>query len=355
MPTPNRVGTYGIADLMAATQQTVAEFGEDNILQVLNADLEAHNAIVADMLGLAAQTTDRLRLAGNSLTGEMVEVDEHGVAPTQKDMPGAQVGFPLRKYQFSIGWTDDWILEASPVDAVLGMRAAQKADLRNIQREVKKSIYLSSNYTFRDFLIDRVSVGVKRFWNADSAPIPDGPNGEVYDGATHTHYNFNATLTTAAADALIEDVVEHGHGSDVRVNIAKADEAGWRGLTGFTPYVDPRITRNTALDRMESPRLDITRLDNRPIGIYNAAEVWVKSWAIANYAFCYSAGDPRRPLVWRIPTQTGLAGLRIKARTVRIPLEAETMERRMGFGVWNRGNGAVLYHNNTSYTDPTIT
>ena len=87
--------------------------GEDNIAEILNADDAAFSAVVDDMLSeLVGTTSDQLKKVGNSLGGNAVEVDEFGQSPTQKDVPGYFVGFPLRKIQFAIGWTRQFFKNA---------------------------------------------------------------------------------------------------------------------------------------------------------------------------------------------------------------------------------------------------
>ena len=87
-------------------------------------------------------------------------------------------------------------------------------------------------YIKKNGLQDKVN---KRLVNADSQPIPNGPNGEVFDAATHTHYDWlNSTAPTEAALlAAINDVVEHGHGGQVRLNINQAAETAVRGMASF--------------------------------------------------------------------------------------------------------------------------
>jgi hypothetical protein len=85
----------------------------------------------------------------------------------------------------------------------------------------------------------------------------------------------------------------------VKLVINRTDEAAFRALTGFQAYQDPRIALANNVARREAPRLDITRLDDRAIGIFNAAEVWVKPWAIANYMFAYDQTAEQKPLVLR--------------------------------------------------------
>lgn len=351
-------GTFDIASLLAARFQSAAEFGLDTIERVLQADIDAHNTIVQEMVGdMCELTTDRQRIYGTSVGGEMNEVDEYGRASTQRDVPGSTVGFPLSGFQFNIGWTDKFLKTATPEDMAIATQAAEKAHLRRIQRQVKRAIYLSANYTFRDHLVDKVDLAVKRFVNADSAPIPDGPNGETFDGATHTHYLANASLTAAVLTNLINTVIEHGFGGQVRVAINKADEAAVRALTGFVAYIDPRLMFSTfaTTGGVPSKTLDLSRLDNRAIGIFGGAEVWVKPWAIANYIYGWDAASPQKPLGFRQRATEALQGLRIAAENSDYPLYARYMEAEFGISVWTRTNGAVLYFAGASYTDPTIT
>lgn len=346
-------GTHDISTLLATRYQSAADFGQDKIAAVLAADVAAHNAIMMEMVSdICEVTTDRQRRYGTSISGEMVEVDEYGRAQTQVAKPGATVGFPLRLNQFAIGWTEKWMQTHTPADMAIATQNAQKAHMRAVVRDIKRALYGATNYTFYDHLVDNVELAVKRLVNADSANIPDGPNGETFDGSTHTHYNANATLTAAALQANVEDVIEHGHGSMVRLAIARADETAVRALSGFTAYPDPRIIYRAT----DTPgqTVDISRLDNRAIGIFNGAEVWVKPWAIANYHFAWDAGATDKPLAFRQRESAALQGLRIAATLNTYPLVAQYMEVEYGIGVWTRTNGAILYSASGTWADPTI-
>jgi hypothetical protein len=350
-------GTHDISDLIAARFQSAASFGLDTIQQVLAADIAAHNQIVNEMVGeMCELSVDRQRIYGTSASGDMVEVDEYGAAPTQKARTGATVGFPLKLFQFNIGWTAKWMQTKTPADMAASTQAAEKAHLREIQRQIKKALYLSANYTHLDHLVDNVSLSVKRLLNADSSEIPEGPNGETYDGSTHSHYNFNATLTAAALEANINDVIEHGHGSSVKIAINKADESAVRALSGFVAYPDPRmIVPVYSATGVPAMKLDISRLDNRAIGVFAGAEVVVKPWAISLYPFAWDAGGSQKPLVYRQRDSAAIQGLRIASENDDYPLYSRFMEAEFGIGVWTRTNGAVLFTNNGgAYVDPTI-
>ena len=350
---PLRTGTHDMAFLLAAKDLSVVEIGVDTVAQVLAEDNANHNALVTEALSdLTVTSTDRQRRQGTSIDGDMLEADEYSRIPTQRATAGQLVGFPLRKYQFALGWTRDWERKRTAADFAIAQQAAQQADLRRIRFELMKAVFTPTNYTFTDVLVDQADIPVKALTNADSAAIQNGPNGETFDGATHSHYNANATLTAAAVQATIDDVVEHGYGGDVRVYINRADEAAFRALTGFVGYIDTRLTLNANANQPES-RLDVTRMDNREIGIFGAARVFVKPWIPANYLLAFDAATTAKPLVMRQPTDG--AGLQVVADLETFPLRAQYMQREFGFGAWNRTNGAVLRFNNASYAAPTFT
>ena len=349
-------GTYDISSLLKVRFQSVKEFGLDTIRRVLEDDLAAHNIIMQDMVTEFCEvTTDVQRKYGSSASNDMAEVDEYGRAPGQKIATGATCGFPLRLFQFPVGWTEKWMEVRTPADMAQATIDAEKAHMRQIQRQIKMAIMLSANYTFNDFLVDKIDLAVKRLVNADSAPIPDGPNGETFNGATHTHYLARVGGALAATDVtgLINTVVEHGFGGAVRIAINKADEATVRALSGFTAYQDPRLILGISTNQ-PGVRLDISRLDNRAIGIFGAAEVWVKPWVPANYMICWDSANPNKPLAFRQRSAQSLQGLRIAATMSSFPLVAEFMEAEFGIGVWTRTNGAVLYFGGVAYADPAL-
>lgn len=353
---PTNTGTHDISWLLASRYQSVYQLDMAEVVSVLQNDLAAHNAIMLDMLGgLADITTDRQMTYGGGVGGEMVQVDEYGRAPTQRGpATAATIGLPLHKYQFAIGWTETALQMRTAFDIANAQLNAEGAHRRIVERDIKRAIFLSANYTHVDYLVDNVSLNVKRLINADSSFVPAGPNGEVFDGATHTHYDFNNGLSASAVTASINDVVEHGYGAAVKVAINRGNETAFRALPGFVPYVDPRIVyRNT-----DTPgqTLDITRLDNRAIGLFGAAEVWVKPWVPQDYLLVYDAGAPEKPLAFRQREQATFQGLRIAATLSAFPLVADYMEVEFGLGVRNRTAAAVLYFaaGAISYVDPVI-
>lgn len=354
---PTYTGTHDIAWLLASRYQTVAALDFGEVQRVLQADLDAHNGLIEDMLSEFVEfTTDTTRPYGDQGSeGEMVEVDEYGRGPTQRPpaAPGT-VGFPLRKFQFPVGWTEMYLELATGAEIALTQQKAQKAHIRALNRDIRRALFYSANYTWNDFLVNKVDITVKRLINADSTPIATGPNAESFDGATHTHYNASATLTAAAVTANIEDVVEHGFGGRVITVISRTDEVAFRALTGFIPLQYPYLGNFATTAGIAEGSLDTTRMDNRQIGWFGASQVWVKPWAIANYIVTYDASATEKPLAFRQRAATSRQGLRIAATLRAFPLVAQYQEAEYGVGVWNRLSAAILYFASGTFADPVI-
>jgi hypothetical protein len=175
----------------------------------------------------------------------------------------------------------------------------------------------------------------------------------VFDGSTHTHYNASATLTAAAVQATMDDVTEHRNGAVLRIYINKNDATSFQALSGFLPLQLPNITIGDAAGLLANPRLDTTRLDNRQIGSFNGADVWVKPWVPQNYLAVIDIGASQKPLRRRVKTND--RGLHIAGEVDVHPLRAQYIERYQGFGALNRLAVAVLKFNNATYSAPALT
>lgn len=358
---PLRVGTHTIADLAAAQwANEPAITNIDALNEAVQRDLEAHNAQVREMVrDLCEFSTERGTVYGTSAQNEAVPADEFTRGPTQKMRVGSKVEFPLQKYQYAIGWTADALRRASVRDIALTTIAARRAHLRQLSKDVRDALFGPSNYTFYDRFKDGLQLSIKRLVNADGAPIPDGPNGETFDGSTHTHYvakkweGADESVKIGSVRELIQDVVEHGHGDDVRVYINRAQESAMRDLDAFEPLPPPNIAFRATDTAVGT--LDITRADNRLIGYFDGFPVWTKPWVPANYMLAFSAADSSgKTLRIRESDVPGEQGLYLAGEIVNHPLQARYMEFFHGVGVLTRTNGAILYIGGDAYVAPSL-
>ncbi len=362
-----QTGTHTIADLArnVFASELVVPNNIDAMDEAIRRDLEVHNQRTQEVLSVFAERSpERSTVYGTNAGADFHRADEFSRGPTQKIRRGAKVEFPLDKFQFAVGWTADYLRRATVQDMALATIAARQADLRNISNEIRNAFFGPTNYTYVDRIVDGNSLAVKRLVNADSATIPNGPNGETFDGATHTHYlasdwsdeYADADLRADDLSDLVGTVVEHGHAAGLTIFINRAQESAVRTATGFAPLLVPNVVPapgGTAL--VGQGTLDITRADDRLIGYFNGHPVRTKPWVPAGYILVTAVEDPNKPLRFRpsaIPTEAN--GLFIAGDIVTHPLQAQYMEHFFGVGVKTRTNGAVLYVASDTYAAPTF-
>lgn len=363
MANPN-YGTLTLLDtLKTIDKDNVFTYGEDRLYAHISDLLRAHNEMTRDMLDLfAARTSDKIRRYGaQTVGGVMVEADEWGAADVQKtSVAGYNVGFPLRSYQYALGWTKKYFEVKTVADIAKEYIAAQDADVKNLKTQMLRAISRATNYTFVDRLDDQVDLPVKALQNADSTSIPPDEYGNTFNGATHTHLLARVS-TFAASDvtAAIDTVVEHGvGGGQVVLLINRAQEAAISAFTPFTPLQAPLInpgggsTDDVPVFSRDNPY----RIDDKPIGIWDGyVVVHVKPWVPANYIFAVLV-NANSPKVLAIRTRpiAGYGDFRLVGQDDHFPLRAQWFEREFGIGVWGRLQASVLYVGGTSYVTPTF-
>jgi hypothetical protein len=268
----------------------------------------------------------------------------------------------LKFYGIALQWTRLYFQNAMASEIAAQVTAAQDADIKAIQRELKKALFLHSNYTFVDRRVDGVSLGVKALVNNDGAAIPIAPDGTTF-ATSHNHYlgTANAWSGSTAAqkqtdiDSLTSTVLEHFLSGQIMLLCNRAQEAAMRSATNFTPYVDARLIQGGGLTTaIARGSLDVSNVANRAIGINGPAEVWVKPWVPAGYIVCVHSGGGGAALVRRTRNAGG-GNLELLFDNEIYPLRSRAMGREFGFGVFNRVAAACLDITNASYTDPTIT
>jgi hypothetical protein len=355
------VGIKSVEDLRAYRFASAAELGLDTINQVMQRDLALVNAQMNDAIGLlASPLTEQTRIYGTSYKLAMQEVDEHGVPDSKKAQPGVTVGFPLRRFAITLGWTRAAMQRMTPAEMAEDYIAARQGYAAEVNKQIKKSAYLKTNYNFTDELTNGVTYGVKRFLNADNAKIPDY-DGTSFTASSHQHYSgiTGSAVSAGEVDALVSNVTEHGNHAGVMIAVHSSDEATIKALSGFKTAQDLGLIIPTPTTQTFT-REGITDFlsNNRFIGFWqnSSVAVWVKPWAVDNRWACFGTGSPEKPLGYRRPAFDGLQGLRFESNEERLAVIAQLIVAEFGFGVWNRTAGAFLdiATGSGTYTDPTI-
>lgn len=349
-----KFGTLNVLEDLASVNDPVAG-NEEAIAERFQQALNVHNALVDSMMNDLAITTSAAQLPyGGSDAAIMQEVDEWGTADASKVTALGNLGLPLRNYETTIQWTRLAFENMSVAAAAAQLDGHALADIQNFQRVLRRTIFVNTNTTgYIDRRATKLTYDLKALLNGDGQAIPVSPNGATFDGATHTHYLGNGTLTASAVQGLIDTVVEHGVDGEMRLFIAKADEATVRGFTGFSPYLDARVTV-TGASQIGNQTLDVNNPDNRAIGVFGGAEVWVKPWVPANYQVAMDVGGAQKPLAVRTRSGglSGSGAFRFLAEHEHYPIRARHMGREFGIGVVGRHKAAVLRSNNSSYAIP---
>jgi len=350
---------YVLEDLLEQRFVSASKFGFDAINDSIQARLEFLNGQVNEQLSLFAEISeDSRRIWGGSSKFEMIEVDEHGIARSQKSTSGVEVNFPLRKMSVSTGFTADYLRRASVSEIAQVAINAQEGYLERMQAELKFGIYNNDNYNFVDKFGDGSTLAVKAFLNADSVAIPNAPNGTEFTASTHNHYvgTVGAALAVADIDTLIANVKEHGLYKGVTLFINPSNVATLVALasTKFVKNSSTYVIDNQATSQSAFKVNPEEDSNNQFVGVWNGeVKVFTRSWAIANYYTVVATGAKERPLIHRVDRY--IKGLTQMPEFGMHPISAKAWEAYVGFGANNRAAVAVLDGaTQTNYTEPTL-
>lgn len=361
-------GTLQVSDTLASlaqsnSPQTVAQFGVAETFALIDGDLQYHNTLVNGELipDLCTRTDQREEVYGTREDMTVEEIDEYGRPDVQKTGFAALMGFPLSSYGRSVGWTWDYMQVASVSELAKQYTAMRTADLRGIKVNILRRFFNpTNNLNYRDAKLDRRNLKLYGFHNADGMQVYTGPNGETFDGTTHSHFTATLTLTAAAVQSVITNVLEHGRVGQLVLYINRTEEAGIRAMTNpgdFTPYIDARIRQSLTATFVEGQALDLDNPADREIGTFGPAVVSVKPWVPSSYFSVIDKGDAMmKPLAYRTRPGGVFAdfGLRAKHRNEDFPLYADTLARDYGIGVWHRHMAAAHMIGSTTYAAPNI-
>lgn len=354
-------GTLTTLDQFQGNVTTIAQFGEDQLREHVDRSLAIYNASLAEAIAdFAIVTGERQVPYGLGDDMEMQELDQMGSPDVQKTAPAGVLGLPLRFFGIAVQWNRHYQLNTSVGEMLSRLDAAASADVRNVTRQIRRALFRPTNTIgYHDILQSRITYDLRALLNADGQGIPIGPNAESFNGATHTHYHAQATLTEAGAAAALDTVLEHGVSGGMAIYINRAQEAAFRGFAGFTPYVDARINPS-ANTQTANVALDVTNPNDRAIGIFNGAEVSTKPWVPVNYQIAFDRGAVNDKALG-VRTRSGALGGDAYAGGFGIifedddhPLRAQALGREFGVGVVGRHKAAINYSGAGTYAAPVI-
>jgi hypothetical protein len=111
-----------------------------------------------------------------------------------------------------------------------------------VESQIKKAFFNPlNNLTYKDKLVDGVTLPIRAFLNADGTEIPPDPYGQAFTAGTHTHYLGTASFIAANLSSLITAIREHYNVGSIQVNINQGQESGCSRFHRFSGFVDTRL------------------------------------------------------------------------------------------------------------------
>lgn len=293
-------------------------------------------------------------------TAEMVDHTEYGRPdPNRAEMAGHML--PLRKFDYALGWTSDYLEEARiddvQQDIGLAIEAANTTWRKQLLRRLLKrgddsgALHgLSTTGLSPGFATTAASTGV------DFTPPSYG--GATFS-STHEHYVGIAggAFTTAVFTDAAAELREHGHEPPYEFLLGTSDEATVAALTEFLSVNEALINAGVLSAQVNFSGEAIN--GKRPIGAIEGFRVWVVPGIPQYYGVgfkSYGANNPRNPLRIRVPQGAGAPQLRLLRDPNNpglIPLQNLMSQIAFGVGVGDRTNGTPRYVNNTTWADGT--
>lgn len=394
-------GTLTQMDTLQAlriNQGTVLEYGIDRLNEQFQVLMDAANQLLAmQVQDLCMITTERFIRNGESASFVMEDLDEAGIPSAQKVLvKGSAQGFPLKRVGVGLQWNSEYFRQMEVRQFANNIQALLTADSNRIALEIRRALFTPTNYAYVDKLEDSARLPILALTNGDSRPINPNPYGVSFDAVNHTHYMYcgsgngdtvvpitdagNATWSGSTAAqkgqnlaAAVQNLKEHYITGTPKIYIDTTAAPYFQVANGAATQI-PNFVRydyiyvNPPTTRENVPGVAYNSQDvyNRPIGLYDGCEVWVKPWMPANYFLVFMVDQPK-PLALRVPKgkrvgmteggsySLGNGDLRLVQNYSMYPLYAEAMVRDFGVAAWERTNAVVFRTNSTSaYAAPTF-
>lgn len=267
-------------------------------------------------------------------------------------------GFPLAHYDLGVGFTLEFLDEATTQEITALADLAEEAWNRRRRQTLYEALFGSANYTDKD------GINVKRLYNNDGE-VPPEYESYTHDG-THTHYLFSAGVAVAAADldTMETHLLHHGYGDDsiggaggsLFLHVPRDIMATVRGFTDFIPAQSASIA---------------TVIDGQIIGGSQPTGPGVQGyhgrWTIiedptipAGYLLGFVSGgefNVNNPVRMRSHINPSARGLRLNPGRNDYPLQDSFYDGYVGAGVAHRGAAVIMFEDTgagAAYVDPTF-
>jgi hypothetical protein len=203
------------------------------LYQQLQVFLDAHNRLMDQMTeDIIDPTTERFLTWGSNAETSMMDGDEFSRPDVSKvSVDPTMMAFPLRLKQVAYGVTQLFMETKTVGDLEQVVTACTDADVRDRLATIRQVLFNpTNNLTYKDRLVDNITLPLRALLNADSAYIPPDQFGNTFDPSTHTHFLGTSSFVASDLTSLVSTVVEHWTTGAVRVYANRANETTLRAL-----------------------------------------------------------------------------------------------------------------------------
>lgn len=344
-------GILRTEDLNRNLTQSDVPIIEEAMADILAAHEAERNA--ANALFVQGVTTDSTMVIREAGVDEGQELGEDG-RPLETHVGGSyEVGFPLKRIGWAVGWNDETFAHMTIADLDREVSAKLAGNARRHWREILRAVIGdNANYTYADRFDG--SVTVRRLANTDGTGYgPDATEDNHYLATGYANTALSATNNPFVQVA--NEIREHfdttsrivAFVNPAQVAEIQADLTTFidRGVDGITP------ANNTAVANAPGA----LTVPGDFLGIDSASGAYVYSWTRmpASYVYAQAIDEPA-PLLRRVPEPVSLRGFTTVAEESHFPFYKRTWRELFGYGVANRLVGAITFIDAGSWADPTI-
>lgn len=270
------------------------------------------------------------------------------------------MGVPLRWFDGSIRYTENFLRDAPASQVEAQHSAALEADNRLVFKSVLRALFAKPALANRP--VNDTGATIFPLWDGETDAKPPAYAGHEF-AAGHNHFLTTGSVDFDGADlaALIRTITEHGYGvngTDQIVVLMHPNQG--EVARGF------RVSEGAPFDFIPSAGAPAYLTNEQIVGEKPAASIngleviggFGKALLVEDYhmpdKYLAATATGAAPLAFRQHSRAEYQGLRIIPGTGRHPLVESTYQRGFGLGVQRRGAAAVMQVTAGSYSEPTI-
>lgn len=351
MSTTLTYGVHGLDDV--GSDALLNDLGADRVRNVIEVNVNAHNAAMNAMLGVFAEPTvaysERYILPGG---GELESGDENSKG-TPRIGSQYDVGYPIAMGLYR--WDANWVTlqKMSVKRFATTMTDAFNNDIAWVRRKLLTALLKNTSTSVTD--PEYGAITVYPLANSDSVKYPFTAGQTTL--STDSHYYAEADAIADNANPypiLSEELLEHPDNRGAMLAFVPTNlVTTTKNLTEFIPAADMNFRPGSA-----TPTLSGNPAGAYPgevIGYLSESKAWAIHWrALPSYYIVGVAENGPRPLKYREDVQESLRGFRQQGEINTFPYFGSVWARRIGFGSSNRVGAVVGFVGSSdSYAIPT--